>query len=299
MEIRRGAALETPHILILIDDREDRLLPGLGQRARCSGPAYQGTLMLNSGEITGWFLDGEGDLRFLAEGLESLARSAQVRQSFLFAMGDGNHSLATAKAVWDEYKKAHTGKPGLDRHPARWALAEIENLYDPAIQFEPIHRILFNTTIDETLALLSELPGFSSRPVVDRKELVRLVGDPGAVKSRLGLASRDRYVLAESDNSGIATVGLQPLLDEFIRKAGGKKNAPSIDYIHGEEELFRLAAEAGGQGSEPAVTGILLPPVKKSGIFETVARTGPLPRKSFSMGASVEKRFYLECRKLF
>jgi hypothetical protein len=310
MDIRRGAALESPHILILIDDEKDEILPGLGERAKRAAAAYQSPLMLGGGDVSGWFLEAEADWDFLARGFEALAQRAQTRYGaggageapFLFAVGDGNHSLATAKEIWEEYKKTHAGEPDLPRHPCRYALVEIENLYDPAIQFEPIHRAVFHIRLEDILARLSVLPGFSSRPVGsgiprgeagNRAALSRLVGDRETAKNRLGLVSGDVCILVESDAPGLATVALQPLLDELVQNEGGKKDAPSIDYIHGEDEIFRLAADPAAH-----TAGILLPPVKKSGLFETVARSGPLPRKSFSMGESVEKRFYLECRRL-
>jgi hypothetical protein len=301
MEVRRGAALESPHILILMDDEKDEILPALGDRAKRAAPAYQSPLMLGGGDISGWFLGDGADWAFLARSLEALAQGAQNRYGvgsagdspFLFAVGDGNHSLAAARKIWTEYKQAHAGDPALLNHPCRYALAEIENLYDPAIRFEPIHRVLFNIRLDDLLSRLAALPGFSSRPVEDRAALSRIVNDAATVKTRLGLVSGNRYILVETVAPGLATVPLQPLLDELVLPGGGKE-APSIDYIHGEDEIFRLAA-----ASAAHTAGILLPPVKKSGLFETVARSGPLPRKSFSMGEAVEKRYYLECRELF
>ncbi|MDR2402766.1 MAG: DUF1015 domain-containing protein [Spirochaetaceae bacterium] len=314
MEVRRGAALEIPHILLLIDDDEDALLPALGERAGQNPPRYESPLMFGAGSVKGWTLDRESDWDLLAGGLEALARRAGTRygrhdpEPFLFAVGDGNHSLATAKAVWEEYKAAHRGEPVLAEHGARWALVEVENLYDPAVGFEPIHRILFGVRMDEILGILSRLPGFSARSIGKddaagaRRELSRLVGDPGAGGNRLGLISGGELTLVESDAPGLATDSLQPLLDAFIaadknpdKPADAGKAPVSIDYIHGEEELFRLA----GPGSPAPALGILLPPIRKTGLFETVARSGPLPRKSFSMGEAGEKRFYFEARKLF
>ncbi|MDR2143755.1 MAG: DUF1015 domain-containing protein [Treponema sp.] len=318
MDIRRSAPLEIPHILLLIDDDTGSLLPGLGELAKKSPPAYRGSLMLDSGEASGWFLDSGESLAFLAAGLEALADRAKTRylpgaaggradSPFLFAAGDGNHSLASAKEIWEEYKRtrgAHNAV--LPDHPLRYALVEVENIYDPAIRFEPIHRVLFNAGFDEILDLLAGLPGFSRRPVADRVELARLTAEGSPAKNRLGLASGGRYALVETEAAGLATASVQPLLDEFIRGgAAGGGGIPSMDYIHGEDELFRLAETDGGKtpeensgGRAGSVVGILMPPVNKAGLFETVVRSGPLPRKSFSMGEAVEKRFYLECRKL-
>jgi hypothetical protein len=325
MDIRRGASLEIPHILILIDDDGDTLLPELGRRAARGAPAYRSPLMLGGGEISGWFLDAEDDLAFLAGALEGLQERAADRYGtqdagpFLYALGDGNHSLAAAREIWLEYKRACEGRRGEPPMPAegeaaalspasRWALVEMENLYDPGIRFEPIHRVLFGVDFDGALDILSSLPGFSRRIIdgessgTDKDELIRLVGDGEAAKTRMGLVSRGRCALIETEAPGLATACLQPLLDGWLARqasgpaaaSGGRTVRPSIDYIHGAEALFRLAEDP-----EKPAAGILLPPVKKSGLFETVARTGPLPRKSFSMGESAEKRYYLECRRLF
>jgi hypothetical protein len=243
--------------------------------------------MMDSGGISGWLLDTGEDLVFLAQKLEGLARrSLNIGESpFLFAVGDGNHSLAAAKGIWEEYKNTLAGGVIPD-HPLRYALVEIENLYDQSIQFEPIHRIVFGMDLDETISLLSKLPDFSCSQVKNREELVCLCREPCA-GNRFGIISGDNYALVNTSASGISTARLQPLLDQGLNKPA------SIDYIHDDEELFRLSQAKGGK-----VTGILLPPVNNAGLFETVARTGPLPRKSFSMGHASEKRFYLECRKL-
>jgi hypothetical protein len=304
MAIRRAAPLETPHILLLIDDEADYLIPALGERAKQGKPLYQTPLMLGAGAVSGWALDKEADWQALAEGLGELARRSTSRYGspgcpagedpFLFAVGDGNHSLATAKAVWDEYKAAHP--EGLEQHPARYALVEVENLYDPGIAFEPIHRAIFGLSLEEVLSALAALPGFSRRGIGNAEELARLTASP-APGNRYGLIGEGRQVLVETAATGIATEALQPLLDRLLDGQSGG----AIDYIHGKDELFRIAggaARGAASGEKPAV-GILLPPVKKPGLFQTVAGSGPLPRKSFSMGEAEEKRFYLECRRLF
>ena len=307
MDIRRNAPIETPHIILLIDDDTDSLLAKLGERAKKNAPAYQGELMLNSGSISGWLLDEPDDWAFLTAELEALARRAVTRygggddssasgQPFLFAVGDGNHSLASAKGIWEEYKKKHGGGGSVPVHPCRYALVEIENIYDPAIQFEPIHRVVFGLGFDDTLKLLSALPGFSSRTITSREELVRLTAEP-VNGNRFGIVCGGRYAIVSTDAAGIATASLQPLLDQAVNN----NRALSIDYLHGEDELFRLACASSVEAIAPekSVTGILLPPVQKDGFFQTIARGGPLPRKSFSMGEAEEKRFYIECRKLF
>jgi hypothetical protein len=338
MEIRRNAPLETPHILVLIDDETDTFLPALGKRARDPSrnggkPLYDTNLMLDSGRVRGWKLDGT-DEDYIAAGLEDLARRAASRYGaarkygdvedtadvsgnamsgaveagaspFLFAVGDGNHSLATAKAVWEEYRAAHYGEPDLMNHPARWALVEIENLYDPALTFEPIHRLILGAGAEAVLRLLEELPGYHCRRLGSAAggaadgpaaELAALVRDESGGRLRLGVAAGPERFLVEADPVPLAVDAVEPLLERLAAKDPGAAGpGVNIDYIHGTEELLRLAAAP----SDTPRTGIVLPPFRKQGLFETVARRGPLPRKSFSMGEAREKRFYLECRQLF
>jgi hypothetical protein len=166
---------------------------------------------------------------------------------------------------------------------------EVENLYDEALVFEPIHRVLFNIELDVVQKALSGLPEVSFSPVPDVVTLQKLVAHEGEY-NRYGLIAGDTYILVETSGGKMATMDMEPLLDQLKKDF----SALSIDYIHGAKELCRLAQE----GQNNAV-GILLPPVQKKGLFETVARYGNLPRKSFSMGEAEEKRFYLECRELF
>jgi len=301
--IRRGAPIEFPHVLLLIDDEKDFLLPALGENVKNKTPCYSTQLMMNSGSVTGWFIDDEKNISLIEETLEDLRQRSVNRYDktadmnpFLFAVGDGNHSLAAAKEIWEEYKAknkeqgAENGEEGTYlSHPCRYALVEIENIYDPAILFEPIHRLVFNIGFDKIVSLLSVLPDFSCRNAESAEKLSQECAKP-FTGNRFGIISEGRYALIETSASGISTACLQPLLDSF---AGN--NPQLIDYIHDEKELFRLAdVDLKGKA-----TGIILPPVQKSGLFETVARTGPLPRKSFSMGHSCEKRFYMEGRRLF
>jgi hypothetical protein len=304
MDIRRGAPLELPHVLLLIDDDTNTLLPSLGESVRKNTPCYNTQLMMDSGSVTGWFTNSESDLDLITNKLDELYMRSYARyensisaafygaEPFLFAVGDGNHSLAAAKGIWEEIKAAHPGS--LPDHPCRYALAEIENIYDPAIQFEPIHRFVFGLDFDKAISLLSDLPDFSCTPVNSIEELSRLCAEQisevpakkPVEKNRFGIICEGRYALVKTSAAGIATASLQPILDKYAAD-----NPNLIDYIHDENELFRLAAKE-------KAAAILLPPVQKSGLFETVARFGPLPRKSFSMGHSREKRFYMEARSL-
>jgi hypothetical protein len=293
MDIRRGAPLELPHVLVLIDDDTDSLLPALAQRVQKNTPVYSTALMMESGSVSGWFVEEESDIAFVTEKLEELYNRSKSRyggdgKPFLFAVGDGNHSLATAKGIWEEYKAAHGGS-SLPDHPCRYALVEIENIYDPAIQFEPIHRVVFDIGYDGIISVLSKLPDFVCRELKDPQELSELCKKNSAA-NYFGIIAEGKHALIETSAAGISTACLQPLLDSALPNN-------EIDYIHGEDEVLRLASVTGSQSGRKAA-GILLPPIQKSGLFETVSRIGPLPRKSFSMGHSCEKRFYLECRQL-
>jgi len=298
IEIRRGAPLESPHIIVLIDDPERRLVEGLGERAKAKPSRYKTQLLANAGSITGWVLDTQGDFEYLAAELERLVRQAIIRdgrtdpaaEPFLYAVGDGNHSLATAKAVWEEYKKAHQHEADIMEHPARYALVELENIYDEGIDFEPIHRILFGTDLQEMEQLLQKELSAQISPVQSLEALMKLLSEPPAQTIQYGLVTREELRLVSIPGTAIATAPLQPILDRFIAEKQGKV---SIDYIHGDRETAEIALAA------PDRIGILLPPVGKSDLFLTVGKSGPLPRKSFSMGEGIEKRFYLECRKLF
>ena len=316
MDVRRDAPLETPHMIVLIDDEENTVIPTLGERAKKNTGSilYDTELMLGSGRVRGWKLDREDDWNYLTERLEKLigkiygelTRKADESAGtpFLYAMGDGNHSLAAAKEIWDEYKAAHKNKPNLMNHPARWALVELVNLYDPALAFEPIHRLLFGITPDDVLEAFGELPGYHCRTLDSPDELISLIQDEQCNNLRLGVISQGHYLLVEAEPVSIAIDAVQPLLDKLIDKYNKQNTRISIDYIHGSDNLCQLSngkrLSNGKQLSNgETVTGILLPPFRKHGLFETIARRGSLPQKSFSLGESAEKRFYLECRKLF
>lgn len=288
MEIRRGAALELPHIMLLVNDKDDILVGG-NKPSDGRAPIYSGKLMSNGGEITGWALESEADIAKVTAAVNKIAEAntADDGSTFLFAVGDGNHSLATAKAVWDEYKKEH---PEDKDSSVRYALIEIVNIYDVGLTFEPIHRVIFNIDSRALIAKLAEKLGGTAKEVSSQAELEKAVKDSWA---SFGFAfvenGAQKYVLLETSVKELAVARLQPEIDEFLKTA--TVNA-EIDYIHGTEEVLSL-------GKKENAVGILLPPIAKDSFFETINGRGPLPRKSFSMGEADEKRFYLECRRLF
>jgi len=302
MEIRRGAPLELPHIMLLVDDKEDLLVGGCGLKVKTKTPVYEGPLMCNGGSITGWKLESDAEIAEVTKAIEKIADKNRAADGsiFLFAVGDGNHSLATAKAVWDEYKEKLIAE-GADEDtikscPVRYALVEIVNIYDKGLTFEPIHRVIFNSDAEKLIKELAENLEGTASEVSGAAELEAAVKASWAdfgFAYREGGKGKQKYVLLKTGIKELAVARLQPEIDAFIKnsaKANGV--APEIDYIHGSEEVLKL-------GERENTVGILLPPIAKDSFFETINGRGPLPRKSFSMGEADEKRFYLECRKLF
>lgn len=294
-EIRRNAPLELPHIMLLVNDREHKLVEGCGDFAKKNAPVYDGDLMLDSGHVTGWALKDEEMLSKVYGALGELKakNTASDGSVFMFAVGDGNHSLATAKAVWEEYKAerlaAGDSKEKVNESPVRYALVEIVNIYDEGLTFEPIHRVLFNVQMKELVSFAAEKLSGRVEEAASENELENAVknstADFGFVSVENGV---QKYLLLRTDIKELAVSRLQPVLDEFI----SLNKSVEIDYIHGTDEVFRL-------GKKENAVSVLLPPVAKDSFFDTIDGRGPLPRKSFSMGEACEKRFYLECRRLF
>lgn len=297
MEIRQGAVLEMPHIMLLVDDPERILIEKIGDfiHSSQSTPLYTARLMLNSGSIEGWTIPAACSAS-MEQALEKLYRTDTGADGsvFMFAVGDGNHSLATAKAVWDAYKRQHGGVQlqngsislpnDLKDNPLRYALVEIVNLYDSGLTFEPIHRVIFDADTKQLITFLQSKLGGKIIPCSDNADLLHKVEHSSA---SFGFISKTGELnCLETDMTCLAVSALQPLLDDFV-----KMNTLQIDYIHGSEEAFRIPQHSDA-------VSILLPPISKESFFSTIAENGSLPRKSFSMGEASEKRFYLECRKL-
>lgn len=291
MEIRKGAPLELPHIMLLVNDKDD-LLVGANKPTDGRAPIYDGDLMANGGHITGWALESKVDIEGVEKALNLIAEknASPDGSTFLFAVGDGNHSLATAKAVWDEYKKEH---PEDKDSPVRYALIEIVNIYDTGLTFEPIHRVIFNIDNEALIKKLAEKLNGYIKALDDADKVIKAVKDSWANFGFFYLDSegKQKNVLLETKIKELAVARLQPEIDAFLKELQDQSKA-EIDYIHGTDEVLKL-------GSKENSLGILLPPIAKDSFFETINGRGPLPRKSFSMGEADEKRFYLECRRLF
>jgi hypothetical protein len=300
--IRRGAVLELPHIMILVDDPGRTVIEPIYASREGLPRLYDFELMLGSGRARGWKVSDTFALERLAGALERLADPAAFRarhgrdEVMLFAVGDGNHSLATAKAVWEETKKTRAGDSGLMEHPARWALAELVNLYDEGLPFHPIHRLLTGASCDRVSARDKLAAAMKAGAPCE----IESAASVEAAVARVDEADPERaHRVAMIDASGASVVRfprpaaklaagtMQAILDPFIKSEKGA----GIDYIHGTESLVSLARKSGN-------VGFYLPPIDKSGFFETVVRDGAMPRKTFSMGEAPDKRFYIEARKI-
>ena len=298
MKIRTGAPLELPHIMLLADDPQDELVGKTGELVKGGKALYNGDLQQKSGHITGWAVRDEKAFAHVADALKAIAEKGRDKDgnTFLFAVGDGNHSLATAKAVWDEHKKEllakGTSQAEINASPVKYALVEIVNIYDAGLTFEPIHRVVFKADNAALLAFIAQKLDGEVKTVESSAELEKLVSDKNASGARYGFIITEKgktsYTLLQTGITDLAIASLQPALDEFIKENPGVE----IDYIHGTDETVEL-------GSREGQMGILLPPIAKDSFFATINSRGPLPRKSFSMGEASEKRFYVEARRLF
>ena len=283
MEIRRGAPIESPHIMLLVNDSEKSLVEACGNEAKKSAPLYDTDLMAEAGHISGWAVKDEGILNQLHNALEKLYTKNTTPDGsvFMFAVGDGNHSLATAKAVWDEFKEKNGGvkdasgkvsiPQGLENHNARYALIEIVNIYDDGLTFEPIHRVLFNTNAKMLLNFLAEKLGGKITECKDSKEMEEKIGSS---KADFGFVWKENnsvtYTILATEITELAVSRLQPALDEYLKAHNASKE--DIDYIHGSDEVFRL-------GSKENTLAILLPPIAKDSFFATIANIfKPKPR---------------------
>ncbi len=262
VKIRENAPLELPHAILLIDDEKDFVLGGIEKE----NPLYDFELMEKGGHISGWKLSGQSADTIISK-LDKLAKSAP--DNLVFAVGDGNHSLATAKTCWENLKKTLSAEEQKN-HPARFCLVEVENIHDNALEFEPIHRVVFEKSLDEIKSALCEYFEVSPELGEGMQEIVLVSGE------------RTESVFVANPCSNLTVGTLQKFLDDKGYK---------LDYIHGDEVVRQLSDRADA-------TGFLLPCPKKSELFETVILDGALPRKTFSMGEANEKRFYLEAKKI-
>ena len=279
VRVRENAKLELPHVMLLIDDEKKEIIEGLTNKVSSEDLVYDFDLMQNGGHIKGYKIpDNLTDAVFA--GLEKLADKDNFEAKYnvkdkgvlLFSVGDGNHSLATAKACYENLKKV-LPREEYENHPARYALVEVVNLHSDALEFEPIHRVVFGV---EPEKMIKEFKKFY--------DISTTAGEGQRIEYVYKDHSETLYI--KNPKSNLAVGSLQIFIDEYIKSNGGK-----VDYIHGDDVTKKL-------GSEPGNIGFLLPNMKKTDLFKTVILDGALPRKTFSMGHSYDKRYYLEARKI-
>lgn len=281
IRVRENAQIELPHIMILIDDKEKTVIEPCKEWKENSKLLYDFDMMMGGGHLKGYLM-GEKEQKVILEALDRLAAMEQKKSQqviadgknekpavLLFAMGDGNHSLASAKEYYERLKAENPAKD-LSHHPARYALAEIVNLHSPALEFEAIHRIVTRVNADDLMKKMKESLGL----VKDGK---------GQTFSIVRKGVKEKAVITKPTSK--LTVGsLQNFLDEYQ-----KENDVKMDYIHGDKTLETLTMQ------EDSI-GFLLPDMAKEELFPTVICDGALPRKTFSMGHAEDKRYYTECR---
>lgn len=274
VRIRANSPLELPHIMVLIDDPEGLTIEKAFEMADAEGlkPLYDTDLMLGSGHIRGTFVaDGTPIAESIVNGLNTL--KARNADGLLFLVGDGNHSLASAKAHWENIR-AGLSDEEKKTHPARYALAEIVNIHDKGLDFEPIHRVVFNISAEEFISKAKEYfkdNGIEINSAADDKQSFVVVTE-GAEDVKISLGNPPHT---------LAIGSVQMMIDSLKLEC---------DYIHGEDSVRKLAT-AGN-------TGILVPGISKDTFFSTVEKEGVFPRKTFSMGEAFEKRFYLEAKTI-
>ncbi len=262
VKIRENAPLELPHVMLLVDDKEKLLIENIKKGEK----VYDFELMADGGHLEGWVVDGENADAFL-ENVEKFAKNAP--DGLVFAVGDGNHSLATAKTCWENLKPT-LSEEEKKTHPARFCLVEIENIHDDVLEFEPIHRVVFGIE-DKDVFLKKIMQELECEPLDNGGQHVVFVADG---------KKTDLYIAKTSSPLAVGT--LQKYLDTLTYE---------VDYIHGEDVVEKLS---NGEGA----VGFLLPKPEKSSLFETVIQDGALPRKTFSMGEANEKRYYMEAKKI-
>lgn len=259
LKIREGAPLELPHVILLIDDQKRCVLEKLA--AKANNVLYDFELNMNGGHLTGFKIAANEALElFDAYAQDKLA----VGDDFLFAVGDGNHSLATAQAYWNEIKQTLSEEERIT-HPARFALCEIENLYDEGIVFEPIHRFVFGA--DEGLL-----------------EALKTIGGDGRIKAFL---NGKVVEISVPQNCAEAISAVQRTVEQYVAGHKGSK----VDYIHGEDNLMQIASANEG-------VALIMPSLKKDELFSYVSAHGTLCKKTFSMGEAQEKRYYVEAKRI-
>ena len=277
--VRENAPLESPHVLLLLDDIQKTVIEPLYDVRNALTPLYDVVLMSGGGRLKGWAVTDQALIKGVGEALSALLQKLPKDNPLLMAVGDGNHSLATAKTHWENVKQTLT-KDQAQTHPARYTLAEIENIHDAALSFHPIHRVVFHADGE---ALMQDWQKYCTARGMVLSDTAIEAGHTFAVLYN-GL---EKTVTIGCPESSLPVGTLQKFLDDYISRHSGVE----IDYIHGEGTVKDLC-------KEPNTVGFLVPGLEKSALLPAVRQEGALPRKTFSMGEAHEKRYYMECRKI-
>ncbi len=267
VEIRKAAQIESPHILLLIDDKESKVIEPLYDNRNNLDKLYDFDLNMGGGHIIGYKV---ADTQPILDALAALGKPEIQKEKYgfdagiVFAVGDGNHSLATAKMYWQAVSAGLTAEERLG-HPARYALVEVVNIYDEALDFRPIHRVVFNGVagLIEGLKRAVE-PGEGKLELLDKKGASYI---PCSCSPALVIKQVQDYL------ESIACADME------------------IDYVHGSNHLAEVVAEKGG-------LGIKMPIFDKSELFNYILHIGNLPKKAFSIGSAESKKYYVECKKI-
>lgn len=266
LAIRENAPIELPHVMLLIDDRDKSIIEPYYKKRGELEKLYDFDLNMNGGHLTGWRLDAHEVMAKLDVYAKKVRGLYGVDTDFVFAVGDGNHSLATAQAHWKNVRKGLSAEER-ENHPARFALVEIENLHCDGIIFEPIHRFVFG---------------------VDDADFVLYMSTVLKGESRLKMFTTNmEYSIAVNANNTEAIAEVQDAIDAYVSSHPGA----SVDYIHGLENLHSVADSSDG-------VAVQMPCIEKAELFGYVAEHGNLCRKAFSMGEAEEKRYYFEAKKI-
>lgn len=299
LRIREHASVELPHIMLLIDDPDNSVIGPITNMKKELKKIYDFELMKDGGHIEGYKVDDEKLISNLIVALTNLADEDAFMKKYdlktkedvlLFAVGDGNHSLATAKTHWENIKKNKTEEE-LVNHPARFALVELVNLHDEGLLMAPIHRVLFNVDPEKTFEIVMDKLKDAGSEVSYRE----VAANSSEIISE-NLQPNEFYFISEKFTRIISVKDMKYTLvvspvENFVGEYIKADTKAKVDYIHGDDVTYELASKANN-------IGILLPPIIKNDLFKTVILEGKLPRKTFSMGEANEKRYYLESRKI-
>jgi hypothetical protein len=278
VKVRQDAPIELPHVMLLIDDPAGTVIEPLTAASDAMEKLYDFPLQQGGGHLKGWKLTAD-QVDAVAGALLGLTAADEMEKKYgmrevaplLFAVGDGNHSLATAKRCYENLKQV-TPENEWASLPARYALVEVVNNHDDALGFEPIHRVLFDVDAAEFMAAFKEAYPNAYEGKGDG-HVIEIVWE-----------GVDTFYTVPDPKVQLAVGTLQAFIDEYL-----KSHKCEVDYIHGDEVTKELGSKSGNMG-------FLLPAMGKEQLFKTVMADGVLPRKTFSMGHAQDKRYYVEAR---